>query len=171
MNAVTTSGAVSLALLLWIAESFALEPKPPPSLPAFDFSCFKSYGLAFTTVDAPKNELGIDGDNYGKARYRFRSTGESMLTVIEFPEEADSMRKEYGKSRSELSFDLSGRDYIFAWREKDELGLRLFAVNQRDRLVSVLEVPGLLRVLKCNDTVQTEAPPEVGLPLGGSEQR
>jgi len=159
MNARVTLGAVSVALFLWAAESIALESKRPPSLPALDLNCYKSYGLAFGTLEAPTGELGIDGDNYEKPRYRFRTIGDSILKVIEFPDESGSMRKEYGKTISELSFDLSGRDYIFAWRDNEEMGPRVFAVNQRDRLVAVLERPGILRVLKCKDTIEAAPPP------------
>lgn len=158
MNAIVTSGAICVALFLWASESIALESKRPPALPALDLNCYKSFGLAFTTLEGPGSELGIDSDNYGKPRYRLRTIGESMLKVIEFPEESGSMRKEYGKTISELSFDLSGRDYIFAWRDNEAMGPRVFAVNQRDRLVSVLERPGVLRVLKCKDTLEA-APP------------
>src|SRR2546430_8560588 len=51
---------------------------------------------------------------------------------------------------------ISGSDYIFAWSDNEAMGLRIFVVNQRDRLVSLLEVPpssqtlpfGTLRVMK-----------------------
>src|SRR6266480_2131385 len=61
------------------------------------------------------------------------------------------------------TLDNTGSDYIFAWSDNEAMGLRIFVVNQRDRLVSLLEVPpssqtlpfGTLRVLKCNDTANT----------------
>ncbi len=162
MHVTVTSGLLAAALL-WATESIALEPKRPPSLPALDFSCYTSHRVAFTTLQSTGSELGIGGDNYGKPVYRFTTIGESMLKVVEFPE-FDSMRKEYEKTISELSFDNTGIDYIFGWSDNEAMGLRIFMVNQRDRLVSLLEVPpgshtvpfGTLQVLKCNDAV---APP------------
>jgi hypothetical protein len=67
------------------------------------------------------------------------------------------MRKEYEKDIRELRFGNSGGNDIFGWSDNEGMGLRIFAVNQRDGLVSILEVPpsaqalpfGTLRVLKC----------------------
>ena len=163
MNVIITSAAFG-ASLLWATESIALEPKRPPSLPALDLSCFISQRVAFTALENTGSELGIGGDNYGKPVFRFTTIDGAMLKVVEFPE-FHSMRKEYSKTLSELRFDNTGNDYIFGWSDNEALGLRIFMVNQRDRLVSLLEVPpssqtlpfGTLLVLKCNDT--TEATP------------
>ena len=161
MNVTVTSTALGAALL-WATGSVALEPKRPSSLPEMELSCYVSHSVAFTTLDNTGSELGIGGDNYGKPVYRFTTIDGSVLKVVEFPE-FDSMRKEYVKTISELRFDNTGSDYIFAWSDNEAMGLRIFVVNQRDRLVSLLEVPpssqtlpfGTLRVLKCNDTANT----------------
>src|SRR6266849_3055163 len=161
MHVIITSSALA-AVLLWATESIALEPKRPSSLPALDFSCYMSHSVAFTTLEDTRRELGIGGDNYGNPFYRFTTIGESMLKVVEFPE-FGSMRNEYEKTISELSFDNAGSDYIFGWSDKEITGLRIFMINQRDRLVSLLEVPpgsqtvpfGTLRVLKCDDAAGT----------------
>jgi len=166
MHVIVTSRALAAALL-WATESIALEPKRPPSLPALDFSCYTSHSVAFTTLESPGSELGIGGDNYGKPVYRFTTIGEAMLKVIEFPE-FDSMRKEYDKTISELNFGNTGGDYIFGWSDNNAMGLRIFMINQRDRLVSLLEVPpssqtlpfGTLRVLKCNDAAKAGPSPQ-----------
>jgi hypothetical protein len=166
MHVIVTSGALAAALL-WATESIALEPKRPPSLPALDFSCYTSHSVAFTTLESPGSELGIGSDNYGKHVYRFTTVGESMLKVVEFPE-FDSMRKEYEKTISELTFGSTGSEYIFGWSDNEAMGLRIFMINQRDRLVSLLEVApssqtlpfGTLRVLKCNDAAKAGPPPQ-----------
>jgi hypothetical protein len=164
MNVIIMSAAFG-ASLLGATESIALEPKRPPSLPALDFSCFMSQSVAFTTLGNTDNELGIGGDNYGKPVFRFTTIG-AMLKVVEFPE-FHSMRKEYSKTLSELRFDNIGNDYIFGWSDNEAIGLRIFMVNQRDRLASLLEVHpssqtlpfGTLLVLKCNDTTETTPSP------------
>src|SRR6266516_7300300 len=166
MHVTVTSGLLAAALL-WATESIALEPKRPPSLPALDFSCYTSHRVAFTTLQSTGSELGIGGDNYGKPVYRFTTIGESMLKVVEFPE-FDSMRKEYDKTIFELNFGNTGGDYIFGWSDNNAMGLRIFMINQRDRLVSLLEVPpssqtlpfGTLRVLKCNDAAKAGPSPQ-----------
>ncbi len=139
MNVTVTSTALGAALL-WATGSVALEPKRPSSLPEMELSCYVSHSVAFTTLDNTGSELGIGGDNYGKPVYRFTTIDGSVLKVVEFPE-FDSMRKEYVKTISELRFDNTGSDYIFAWSDNEAMGLRVFVVNQRDRLVSLLEVP------------------------------
>jgi len=164
MNVIVTSGALAAALL-WATDSIALEPKRPPSLPALDFSCYVSHNVTFTSLESTRSELGIAGDNYGKSLYQFTTVGESMVKVVEFPE-FESMRKEYWKVISELSFDNTGS--IFGWSDNQIMFIRIFVVNQRDRLVSLLEVPpnsqtvpyGTLRVLKCNDAAKTAPPLE-----------
>ena len=161
MHAIIRAGVLAAAVL-WATDSIALEPKRPDSLPALDLSCYIAQSVAFTTLENTGSELGIGGDNYGKPVYRFTTIDGSVLKVVEFPE-FDSMRKEYVKTMSELKFDNTGSDYIFAWSDNEAMGLRIFVVNQRDRLVSLLEVPpssqtlpfGTLRVLKCNDTANT----------------
>ncbi len=161
MHAIIRAGVLAAAVL-WATDSIALEPKRPDSLPALDLSCYIAQSVAFTTLENTGSELGIGGDNYGKPVYRFTTIDGSVLKVVEFPE-FDSMRKEYVKTISELKFDNTGSDYIFAWSDNEAMGLRIFVVNQRDRLVSLLEVPpssqtlpfGTLRVLKCNDTANT----------------
>jgi len=161
MHAIIRAGVLAAAVL-WATDSIALEPKRPDSLPALDLSCYIAQSVAFTTLENTGSELGIGGDNYGKPVYRFTTIDGSVLKVAEFPE-FDSMRKEYVKTISELKFDNTGSDYIFAWSDNEAMGLRIFVVNQRDRLVSLLEVPpssqtlpfGTLRVLKCNDTANT----------------
>jgi hypothetical protein len=161
MHAIVRAGVLAAAVL-WATDSIALEPKRPDSLPALDLSCYIAQSVAFTTLENTGSELGIGGDNYGKPVYRFTTIDGSVLKVVEFPE-FDSMRKEYVKTISELKFDNTGSDYIFAWSDNEAMGLRIFVVNQRDRLVSLLEVPpssqtlpfGTLRVLKCNDTANT----------------
>jgi len=161
MHAIIRAGVLAAAVL-WATDSIALKPKRPDSLPALDLSCYIAQSVAFTTLENTGSELGIGGDNYGKPVYRFTTIDGSVLKVVEFPE-FDSMRKEYVKTISELKFDNTGSDYIFAWSDNEAMGLRIFVVNQRDRLVSLLEVPpssqtlpfGTLRVLKCNDTANT----------------
>jgi len=161
MHAIIRAGVLAAAVL-WATDSIALEPKRPDSLPALDLSCYIAQSVAFTTLENTGSELGIGSDNYGKPVYRFTTIDGSVLKVVEFPE-FDSMRKEYVKTISELKFDNTGSDYIFAWSDNEAMGLRIFVVNQRDRLVSLLEVPpssqtlpfGTLRVLKCNDTANT----------------
>ncbi len=161
MHAIIRAGVLAAAVL-WATDSIALEPKRPDSLPALDLSCYIAQSVAFTTLENTGSELGIGGDNYGKPVYRFTTIDGSVLKVVEFPE-FDSMRKEYVKTISELKFDNTGSYYIFAWSDNEAMGLRIFVVNQRDRLVSLLEVPpssqtlpfGTLRVLKCNDTANT----------------
>ena len=161
MHAIIRAGVLAAAVL-WATDSIALEPKRPDSLPALDLSCYIAQSVAFTTLENTGSELGIGGDNYGKPVYRFTTIDGSVLKVVEFPE-FDSMRKEYVKTISELKFDNTGSDYIFAWSDNEAMGLRIFVVNQRDRLVSLLEGPpssqtlpfGTLRVLKCNDTANT----------------
>jgi len=163
MNAIVTSAALSAALFC-ATESIALEPQRPLSLPALDFSCYMSNNVILTTLESTGSKLTISGDNYGKPIYRFTTVGE-LLTVVEFPE-SESMRKEYSKGISELSFDRTSS--IFGWSDNGAMGLRIFIVNQRDRLFSMLEVPqgsqtvpyGTLRVLKCNDAPMTAPPPE-----------
>ncbi len=164
MHAIIRAGVLAAAVL-WATDSIALEPKRPDSLPALDLSCYIAQSVAFTTLENTGSELGIGGDNYGKPVYRFTTIDGSVLKVVEFPE-FDSMRKEYVKTISELKFDNTGSYYIFAWSDNEAMGLRIFVVNQRDRLVSLLEVPpssqtlpfGTLRVLKCNDTANTAFP-------------
>src|SRR6266566_5652274 len=164
MNAIVTS-AVLAAALLWATESIALEPKQPPSLPTLDFSCYISHSFEFTRLQSTGSELTIGGDIYEKPLYRFTTVGESMLKVFEFSE-VGAVRKYYWKSISELSFDSTGS--IFGWPDNEALGLRIFLVNQRDRLASVLELPpssqtaplGALRALKCNDAAKTAPPPQ-----------
>ncbi len=166
MHVIVTSGALAAALL-WPTESIALEPKRPASLPALDFSCYASQTVAFTTLESTGSELGVGGDIYGKPVYRFTTIGGSMLKVVEFPEFV-SMRKEYSKTIPELSFGSSGSGYIFGWSDNEAMGLRIFTINQRDRLVSLLEVPpgsqtvpfGTLRVFKCDDAAERTPPPE-----------
>jgi hypothetical protein len=161
MHAIVRAGVLAVAVL-WATDSIALEPKRPDSLPALDISCYIAQSVAFTILENTGSELGIGGDNYGKPVYRFTTIDGSVLKVVEFLE-FDSMRKEYVKTISELKFDNTGSDYIFAWSDNEAMGLRIFVVNQRDRLVSLLEVPpssqtlpfGTLRVLKCNDTANT----------------
>jgi hypothetical protein len=161
----TVTSGVLVAALLWATESIALELKRPASLPALDFSCYLSHTVTFTTLDSAGSELGIGGDNHGKSLYRFTTVGESMLKVVEFPD-FYAMRKDYEKAISELSFDNAGNDSIFGWSEKEAMGIRIFVINQRDRIVSLLEIPpgsqtvpfGTLQVLKCNDS-STAAPP------------
>jgi hypothetical protein len=163
MNAIVTSAALSAALLC-ATESLALEPQRPLSLPALDFSCYVSNNVIFTTLESNSSKLTISNDNYEKPVYRFITVGE-LLKVVEFPE-SEALRKEYSKGMSELSFDRTGS--IFGWSENTTMGLRIFMVNQRDRLFSMLEVPqgsqtvpyGTLRVLKCNDAATTAPPPE-----------
>jgi hypothetical protein len=161
MHAIVGAGVLAAALL-WATETIALELKRPESLPALNFSCYIAQSVAFTTLESTGSELGIGGDNYGKPVYRFTTIGGSTLKVVEFPE-FESMRKEYEKGIPELRFGNNGSDYIFGWSDNEAMGLRIFMINQRDRLVSVLEVPpgsqtlpfGTLRVLKCDDAAET----------------
>jgi hypothetical protein len=161
MRAILRAGVLWTAVV-WAAESIALEPKHVDSLPVFDLNCYIAQSVAFTTVESTGGELGISGDNYGKPVYRFSTVGGATLKVVEFPE-FESMRKEYDKRISELRFDNSGSDYIFGWSDNEAMGLRIFVINQRDKLVSVLEVPpgaqklpfGTLRVLKCDDAAKS----------------
>jgi hypothetical protein len=118
-----------------------------------------------TTNFFPRVMFG--GGNYEKPLYRFTTIGSSTLRVVEFPE-FDSMRKEYEKTIPELRFDNTGSDYIFGWADNEAMGLRILMINQRDRLVSVLEVPpgsqtipfGTLQVLKCIDASNSASPPQ-----------
>jgi hypothetical protein len=158
---------VLAAALLWTSDSIALGQKRPTSLPILDFSCYPSHSVAFTTLQSTGSELGIGGDNYGKPLYRFTTISNSTLRVVEFPE-FDSMRKQYEKTIAELRFDNAGSDYIFGWADNEAMGLRILMINQRDRLVSVLEVPpgsqtipfGTSQVLKCIDVSNTASPPQ-----------
>lgn len=162
VHAVVTSAAVATALV-WATASIASEAKPR-SLPTMDFGCYTSDSLAFV-VKSPGSEFEIGGDNYGKPVFRFTTISKSVLNIVEFPE-FNSMRKEYSKSIFELSFSNSGSDYIFGWSDSEAMGLRIFTINQRDRLVSLLELPpgsqtapfGTLRVLKCKDTKADAGP-------------
>jgi hypothetical protein len=161
----TVRAGLLAAAVLWATESIAQEPKRPDSLPALDLNCYIAQSVAFTTLESTGSELGIGGDKYGKPVYRFTTIGGSTLKVVEFPE-FDTMRKEYEKRIPELRFGNSGSDYIFGWSDNEAMGLRIFMINQRDRLVSVLEMPpgsqtlpfGTLRVLKCDDAAKTTPP-------------
>lgn len=166
MRAIIGAGMLAAAVL-WAGESIAREPKRPVSLPALDFSCYIAQSTAFTTLGSTDSELGIGADNYGKPVFRFATIGGSTLKVVEFPEFA-SMRKEYEKHILELRFGNGGGNDIFGWSDNEAMGLRIFTINRRDGLVSILEAPssaqalpfGTLRVLKCNDAVKTVLPPE-----------
>src|SRR5205823_11856416 len=64
------------------------------------------------------------------------------------------------------------------WSDNHTMGLRIFMINQRDRLISLLEVPpssqtlpfGTLRVLKCNDAA-TAGPPQQNQEMASWSER
>ncbi len=161
MHMIAISGVLAAAVT-WATESIALEPTRPASLPQLDFSCYTAHSVAFTTLQSTGSELGIAGDSYGRPLYHFTTISNSTLRVIEFPE-FGSMRREYEKTISELRFDNTGSDSIFGWSDKESMGLRIFMINRRDRLVSVLDMPpgsqtfpfGTLQLFKCIDAVDT----------------
>jgi hypothetical protein len=163
MHLAITSGII--AALLCTTDCMALDPKRPASLPVLDFSCYTSHIVAFTMLDTTGNDLGIGSADYGKPVYRFITVDGSMLKVVEFPE-FESMRKEYSKTISELSFNSTKGTDIFGWSDNEAMGLRIFIINRHDRLVSLLEVPpgsekipfGTFRVLKCSDAAETSPP-------------
>jgi hypothetical protein len=81
--------------------------------------------------------MGIDGDNLQRPWYQLISDGQT-LWVIERPEE-DDLRRTNVKTLADLTFDFSGRDFIFGWQERSPAMVTAYALNVRDASFNVVQ--------------------------------
>lgn len=102
--------------------------------------CYQSFVASVALPQHSYRDISIDGDNLKFSRYRLRTINESTLKIISDPAR-EIYRKEYGKSRAELTEKFSGKQAIFGWREDESSGVTLFTMNFEENILSVISIP------------------------------
>lgn len=123
--------------IVLIGPATAQEPK---RLPAFDVTCLLSATMGFLPPDRPDIGLGVEADNIGKPRIRLFSVSRRILKVMENLFDSDS-RTEYGRELPQITFDFSGRNDVFAWRDDNNVESKVYSFNLKDRILTVVRMP------------------------------
>jgi hypothetical protein len=132
--------ACTLALLVASAPVHSqTEPQHPSSLPAMDWTCYVSFGVAFAPADSINQDLRLDGDNNHKPRIELRTVDNGILSVVEnagMPLE----RTKFEVDLSKITEDFTHRNPVYAWRQELGYEAKIFALNVNDRLLSLTKV-------------------------------
>jgi hypothetical protein len=108
--------------------------------PKFRFDCYAAYNVAWTSPDFKGPEqFAVDQSDNAKPRFRVFSVDPYTVKVLHYPLD-DAHRTEKILTPADVTFEYSGRNYIFGWAERSSTGKILFTVNTKTSVMSTVTV-------------------------------